>query len=310
MISNNSHTLWTEKYRPDTLDNYIGNPQIKDAVAKYIKNNDIPHLLFYGKAGTGKTTVAKIIIKNINCDYIYINASDENSVDNVRNKIKGFASSSGFNDIKIIVLDEADFLSNEAQAALRNLMETYSQTSRFIMTCNYVEKMIEPITSRCQVFKVEPPSMKDVGIHIKKVLDTEGVNHTLNDVAVVVKDFYPDIRKIINYLQQSTDDGKLILSKKSQENYDLNNKIVELLKTSKTNTKSFNEIRQLIADSGVRMFDELYSTLYERSSEYANGKEVMVTIDVAESIYQSSLVVDKEITFMACIAKLIKTISK
>ncbi len=310
MTNNSTHTLWTEKYRPDTLENYIGNQQIKDAVARFIKNNDIPHLLFYGKAGTGKTTLAKIIIKKICCDYIYINASDENSVDDVRNKIKGFASSSSFNDIKIIVLDEADFLSNEAQAALRNLMETYCLTTRFIMTCNYVEKMSKPITSRCQVFNVEPPTMKDVGVHIKKILDLEQVEHSLNDVANVVKDFYPDIRKVINYIQQSTDNKKLVILNKSKESLDISNKIINLIKGSKSNTKAFNEIRQLIADSGIRTFDELYTDFYQKSSEFAPGKEVMVTIDVADSVYQASLVVDKEITFMACIAKLIKTISK
>ncbi len=120
-----------EKYRPNTLENYVGNQQLKDTVKGYIEKHDIPHLLFYGTAGTGKTTLAKAITKNIDCDVMYINASDENSVENVRTKIKSFASSVGFRKIKVIILDEADFLSPEAQAALRNMMETYSLTTSF-----------------------------------------------------------------------------------------------------------------------------------------------------------------------------------
>ena len=122
-----SNTLWVEKYRPTTLENYIGNEHLKQKVSAYLESNDIPHLLFYGKAGTGKTTLAKLLIKNIECDYLYINASDENNVDTVRTKVKQFASTIGFKDFKIIILDECDYITPNAQAALRNLMETFSK---------------------------------------------------------------------------------------------------------------------------------------------------------------------------------------
>ena len=120
------HSLWVEKYRPTRLENYVGNEHLKAKVERYIKSNDVPHLLFYGRAGTGKTTLAKLIVKNIECDYLYINASDENSVDTVRNKVRQFASTIGFKDMKIIILDECDYITPNAQAALRNLMETFS----------------------------------------------------------------------------------------------------------------------------------------------------------------------------------------
>ena len=130
MFGNNEHTLWVEKYRPDTLEGYVGNQSIVDKVKLYLQNGDVPHLLLYGNAGTGKTTLAKIIANNIDCDLLYINASDENSVDTVREKIKNFSSTIGFRKWKLVILDEADYMTPNGQAALRNLMETFSKTTR------------------------------------------------------------------------------------------------------------------------------------------------------------------------------------
>ena len=138
-----SHSLWVEKYRPTDLSTYVGNEHLKEKVKVYLESEDVPHLLLFGKAGTGKTTLAKIVVNNIDCDYMYINASDENKVDDVRNKIKTFASSVGFKSLKVIILDECDYLTPNAQAALRNLMETFSKHCRFILTCNYVERIID-----------------------------------------------------------------------------------------------------------------------------------------------------------------------
>ena len=168
-----SHSLWVEKYRPKDLSTYVGNEHLKEKVKVYLESEDVPHLLLFGKAGTGKTTLAKIVVNNIDCDYMYINASDENKVDDVRNKIKTFASSVGFKSLKVIILDECDYLTPNAQAALRNLMETFSKHCRFILTCNYVERIIDPIQSRCQSYKVVPPSKKDVAQHLVDILDKE-----------------------------------------------------------------------------------------------------------------------------------------
>jgi replication factor C small subunit len=305
-----AQSLWCEKYRPDAVENYICSDQLRGVLIDFLTKKDIPHLLFYGSAGTGKTTLAKILTKNIPCDVMYVNASDNTGVDFVRDKIRPFAAAMGFNDLKVVILDESDYMSSASQASLRNLMETYSKTTRFILTCNYVEKIISPLISRCQVFQIEPPAKKDVALYTKNILDTETIKYELTDLKTVVDSFYPDIRKIVNFIQQSSTNGTLKLVKNQSVNFDLKTKLINLLNNSKTNGKVFNDIRQLIADSGTKSFDELYSELYDKCGEFAPGKEISVIIEVAEYMYQSNMVVDKEITFMACIAKLIKTIVK
>ena len=172
-MNKREHTLLVEKYRPNQLDNYVGNENIKQVIAKYLEQNDIQNFLFYGPAGTGKTTLAKIIVNNINCDFIYINASDERGVDTIRDKVSGFASTASFKPLKVVILDEADFLTIQAQASLRNIIETFSRTTRFILTCNFVERIIDPLQSRCQVLKIVPPSKSDVARHVANVLDKE-----------------------------------------------------------------------------------------------------------------------------------------
>lgn len=306
--TNDTHTLLVEKYRPTKLENYIGNEQLKETVKSYINKKDIPHLLLYGSAGTGKTTLAKLITKNIPCDVLYINASDETGVDTVRTKIKGFASTTGFNPLKVVILDEADFQSTESQAALRNLMETFSLTTRFILTCNYQEKIIPALISRCQTYQINPISKKEVAVHLKNILDKEKVEHTNEDLGYIVNTYYPDIRKILNFSQQSILDGKIKISTYNAVGTDTQNKIIDLLTTSTNTLTTFNEIRQLVADGDVKVFDEYYSLLYNKVAEYSRGKDVIVIMSIAEYLHQSSLVVDKEITFMACIASILKSI--
>ena len=201
------HSLWVEKYRPTSLENYIGNDHLKSKVSVYLESGDIPHLLLFGRAGTGKTTLAKLLINNIECDYLYINASDENSVEVVRDKVKNFASTLGFQVMKVIILDECDYITPNAQAALRNLMETFSKHTRFILTCNYVERIIDPIQSRCQPFQIVPPSRKEVAMHLQEILSEENVSRKTEDVATLVNGGYPDIRRVINFAQRQVVDG-------------------------------------------------------------------------------------------------------
>ena len=301
------HSLWVEKYRPTTLDTYIGNEHLKSKVSVYLESGDLPHLLLYGKAGTGKTTLAKLLVNNIECDYMYINASDENSVDTVRNKVRGFASTMGFKDYKIIILDECDYITPNAQAALRNLMETFSKHCRFILTCNFVERIIDPIQSRCQSFQVIPPSKKEVALHIHNILNEEGVASKMDDVAGLVNAGYPDIRRIINSCQRQCVDGMLVVDKQSLVESDYKMKLLEIIKTQ-NKKDAFKGVRKLLADSQVTDFAELYKLMYDEVDSYGTGHIAECILIIAKYQLSDSQVVDKEINAMAMIIELLGVI--
>jgi len=305
MNNKNEHSLWVEKYRPDTLEGYVGNEHILEKVKIYIENEDVPHLLLYGQAGTGKTTLAKIITNQIDCDVMYINASDENNVDTVRDKIRGFASSMGFRKWKIIILDESDYLTPNAQAALRNLMETFSKTTRFILTCNYVEKIIDPIQSRCQTFGITPPSKKEVAMRLKDILDGEGVEYQMPDLAVLVNSGYPDIRRVLNAAQRQVIAGKVEIDKASTIQANYMDEVLTVLKSNDNLKDTFRNVRQIIADSKVKDFTPFYRFLYDNVDEYASGKAGNIILKIAEAQYQDASVVDKEINVMAMMLQIL-----
>jgi replication factor C small subunit len=307
-MNKREHTLLVEKYRPNQLDNYVGNENIKQVIAKYLEQNDIQNFLFYGPAGTGKTTLAKIIVNNINCDFIYINASDERGVDTIRDKVSGFASTASFKPLKVVILDEADFLTIQAQASLRNIIETFSRTTRFILTCNFVERIIDPLQSRCQVLKIVPPSKSDVARHVANVLDKENITFELKDIGAVVNKFYPDLRKILNTCQSSTVDSVLKVDSSILVSGTYHSQVLNLLK--KPTSTTFTQLRQIIADSGVSDYDDLFRFLFENVSEFAPNREGEVIIILSEMQYQSGFRIDKEINIMSCLSQILSVVSK
>jgi len=292
------HTLWTEKYRSQTLDQYIGNDELKNTIQSWITKNDIPHLLLHGKAGTGKTTLAKLITSNINCDMMYINASDENGIDTIRDKVKSFASTSTFQPLKIVILDESDYLTINAQASLRNIIETFSAKTRFILTCNYVERIIEPLQSRCQAFKIETLSKPLIASHIADILTAENITYHLKDVARIINEYHPDIRKIINVTQQNTINNELILTKIDTK-FDITD-VVKLIQGK----DAFKLVRQYLVDNNISDFEPMYRALYDELGK-DNG---LITMTLADYQFKHSIVTDKEINFMACIASIINII--
>jgi len=304
VISNKEHTLLVEKYRSTKLEDYVGNENIKATISKYLLQNDIQNLIFYGPPGTGKTTLAKLIVNNLNCDHLYINTSDERGIETIRDKVSSFASVASFKSIKVIILDEADFLTIQAQASLRSVIETFSRSTRFILTCNYIERIIDPLQSRCQVLKIIPPSIKDVAAHVASILDKENIEWAKETLGPIIKQYYPDIRKILGTAQLSTIDNKLVLDKSILISNNYIEQIINELKTG----KNWKSIRQIIADSNINDYDELFKALYDNVSTYAPQSEGLVTIYINEHSYQANFRIDKEINMMACIAQIIQVL--
>jgi len=298
------NSLWTEKYRPSNLDTYIGNEHLKSKVKVYLESGDLPHLLLYGRAGTGKTTLAKLLVNNIDCDYLYINASDENSVEVVRDKVKNFASTLGFAEMKIIILDECDYITPNAQAALRNLMETFSRHCRFILTCNFVERIIDPIQSRCQSFQIIPPDRKEVALHVSNILQNEKVGATVDDIVTIVNGGFPDLRRVINSTQRQVINGKLVIDEGMAIQNDYKLKVLDILKTQ-DKKNSFKNIRQVLADSKVTDFSDLFRLLFDTVDDWGKGHVAECILALSQYQQSDAVVVDKEINVMAMFVEII-----
>lgn len=302
-----THTILNERYRPTTLEGYICKDEIKLKFQEFIDKQDIPHLLFAGKPGAGKTTIAKILVKNIDCDYLYINATDERSIDVMRDKVGAFASAGSFKPLKIVILDEATHILQASQVILLNMMETYSLTTRFILTGNFPERLIEPLRSRCQEFDLSPPSKPVVAKHIDDILNKENIEHSSEDIVTIVKKFYPDFRKIINNCQKYTVDNVLKLDNSINiiDDYSLN--ILNELKSP--SFKTFNDIRQIVANAELNDYEDLYRFLYDNLKEYSKGNDGYIIVTIEEYLYHATFRLDKEINFMACISKIVEIIN-
>jgi replication factor C small subunit len=300
------HTLWVEKYRSINLEQYIGNEEVKNRISDCIISNDIPHFIFSGTAGTGKTTLAKLIVNNLKCDYLYLNASDENGIDMIREKVKGFASSASFNPIKVVILDEADFLTQPAQAALRNIIEEYAVNTRFVLTCNYIERLIEPLQSRCEIHKLTPPSRGEVAKHVcTNILDKEEVSYDIKDIANVIKQHYPDIRSVIKNLQAGTKENKFTFT---EVNINWCNQIITILQ--KPTKDSWVNMRQVVLDAQVDDYQPLIEHLFENISVYGKEHEAEITVELDEAQWRSRAVPDKEINIAALLSKILTILKK
>lgn len=300
------HSLWIERFRPQTLDQYICSDELKQKFQSFIDNNDIPHLILAGAAGMGKSSLARLLVHNIDCDYLILNASDENGIDIIREKVKSFASSASFKPLKIIILEEASFLTGPAQEALKNIIEEFSDKTRFIFTANYLGKIVEPIQSRCEIYEFALPPKSEIAKHItKNILDELGIAYELKDVAQLIKDCYPDIRSTIKYLQTNTVNNEF---KYNSKNTHLNKQILDLLiKPPKT---VWFDIRQLIADHPMDDYQPLIEHLFQHIDEYGKGHEAEIIIELDNHQYFQKSVPDKSINIMSLFSKITKIITK
>ena len=268
------HTIWTEKYRPTNLNDYVFRDEAqRRQVESWIDSGTIPHLLFSGAPGVGKTTLAKLLLGILEVDQydtLEINASRENSVDTIRDKITGFVQTMPFGDFKVVLLDEADYISPNGQAALRGVMEMYAQTARFILTCNYPNRVIPALHSRCQGFHIEKLDVTDFTHRVATVLVTEDVKVEIDVLDSYVKATYPDLRKCLNLCQMNTVDGTLQSPREAENSSaDYRLQMVDMIKTGK-----IREARQLLC-SQVRPdeMEELFRWMYDNLGLWSTTEE-------------------------------------
>jgi replication factor C small subunit len=298
--------LWVEKWRPKSIDGYVfRDAHQRKQVETWIKDRSIPHLLLSGNAGIGKTTLAKILVQELGIeeyDVLEINASRTNSVEDVRDKITNFVQMIPFGPFKVVLLDEADYLSPNAQAALRGVMEEYHQTARFILTCNYPNRIIPAIHSRCQGFHVERTDLTEFTARVATILVDEMVDFDLETLDLYVKVTYPDLRKCINLVQQNVQEGKLAAPNKGdQGEADWKFDMVELFKAGK-----ITEARKLLCGKiRAEEMEEVYRWLYDNLSifgdEETQDKAILI---IKAGLVDHTLIADPEINLAATLVKL------
>ena len=300
------HLLWTEKYRPKNIEDCILPERLKKPFQEYVTQKNIPNLLLTGGAGVGKTTVAKAMCNEIGCDFMIINGSDENGIDMVRNKITNYASSMSFTGgRKVIIIDEADYLSANAQAAFRNAIEEFAGNCSFIFTCNFKNKIIEPLHSRCAVIEFtlkasEKSSMATQFFkRIQTILSSEEIAYETPVVAELIKKHFPDFRRVINELQRFSKFGKIDTGVLAQIG---NVQISEITKHIKD--KDFGAIRKWVASTDLdtnTMFRQLYDSLYDVMKPQSIPQAVVI---IADYQYKNAFVADTGINLVACLTEL------
>jgi DNA polymerase III delta prime subunit len=299
--------LWVEAYRPKDVDGYVFRDEAqREQVKQWIKEGSIPHLLFSGAAGIGKTTLAKILINQLGIDeydVLEINASRENNVDTVRDRITNFVQTMPFGSFKVVLLDEADYLSPNAQAALRGVMESYSESARFILTCNYPHKIIPALHSRCQGFHIEKVDHTEFTARAATVLVTEGVEFDLDTLDSYVKATYPDLRKCLNLLQMNSVDLKLKApSETGSGTADYKLAMVDLFKHGK-----IREARKLLCEQArPEEMEEIFRWLYDNLAMWSNTEEGQdeAILVIRKAVVNAPLVADQEINLAACLVEL------
>ena len=299
--------LWVEKYRPTKISEYVFRDEAQKAQVKsWISSNAIPHLLFSGGAGTGKTTLAKVLLNELGVDggdVLFINASVENGVEHIRDKINNFATLMPYGDFRYVLLDEADYLSPNAQAALRGVMERYSNSCRFLLTCNYPHKIIDAIHSRCQGFHIEKLDKVEFTARVAEILVTEGVEIDLETLDLYVAAEYPDMRKCIGLCQQNSQEGKL----KQPHVEDLGSTDYKVQMIALFRDGKIDAARKLICkQASVEEYEAIYRHMYENLQYWGSDVETQkrAVLVIRNALINHVAIADAEINLSACCIEL------
>jgi replication factor C small subunit len=303
-MSNNF--LWVEKYRPTKISECILEESTSKIFDGFIKNKEIPHLMLTGSAGVGKTTIAKILCNEIGADFVMINASADRGIDTIRNKVTQFASSKSFSSsVKVIILDEADSLTPEAQKAIRGVFEEFYRNCRFILTCNYKNKLIEAIHSRCSVidFSITPSNKPSLALklldRIEHILTSESVKYDKEVLVQLIMKFFPDFRRLINELQRYSSAGEINSGILSMNSIQISELIGFLSK------KEFTNVRKWVADNIDNESDSIYRSIYDSLYDYLKpGSIPEAVVIIAEYQYKSAFVADPEINILAALVEI------
>ena len=295
--------LWVDKYAPTTLNEIVLKSETKELLHSFVSNGSIPNLIFYSDAGRGKTTLAKVLIKELGASYIALNASLDTSVDVIRERVVQFCSTTSFSKNKIVLCDEADGMSQQALISLKGVIEKYQNVCRFIFTTNELNKLPDPLLSRCQLIEFNDATKKDIRLHCEQILTKENKTFDRNELKTLITDFYPDIRQIVHMLERNSQQDCFKYETNNVSTFESN--FLQIFTKSGSNESKWQQFREMFVAYDFNDWDKIYTILFN-NIEMFDTNYINVSIILAKYLHQSKTIPNREINLMACLSEILK----